>query len=528
MRFALAAAPTPIPLTCLPYDGDGICVLLQLGPHRLLFDCGLSAPQALFDAPPADWVFCAHARPERARGLLPLHEAFPELPICASQATAQLLPLNWDRPVPTCFRGVPRGTVLTCSEDLTVEFVPAGHIPGASAILATYTAPERTYRALYAGDFFLSNLRLAEGMPVETVRGLTPDVLVLDGSAGTARHPHRRKQENRFVAQVAAQLDRNVLLPLPAIGYAQEVLFLLRSHHQFTGRDLDIWTDAAIARACDAYLELLPLLPLAARNFAKHQSLFWDQRVGPRLHRLRSPRPPGSRPYLLAVDAASDWAQFCREEPQRWAVMLPEGRERPPLPAACRVETYLLAQHSDASGTTQLIHNLRPQHVVFASGPARQRADLTNLEELQSRYHLHNPAAGQLVELPVGDRFVQPAAPPEQTYPGEVSEGALGEIAVRLPAELASDPRWHNFADTGVVAARWEGEELVLRGLSPDELLQADAAMPANGFCCATCRFARGWVCRNPRSPLHGRTVPPEGYCLAYEERPASESERSS
>jgi len=57
---------------------------------------------------------------------------------------------------------------------------------------------------------------------------------------------------------------------------------LLRSHHNFTGRDLDIWVDGTVATGCDAYLELLSHLPASVQNFARHQPLFWDERVRPR------------------------------------------------------------------------------------------------------------------------------------------------------------------------------------------------------------------------------------------------------
>ena len=73
----------------------------------------------------------------------------------------------------------------------------------------------------------------------------------------------------------------SILLPTPSLGLGQELLMLLRSHHYFTGRGLNIWVDGDVARGCDAYLELLPHLPHAVQNFARHQPLFWDERVRP-------------------------------------------------------------------------------------------------------------------------------------------------------------------------------------------------------------------------------------------------------
>ena len=64
--------------------------------------------------------------------------------------------------------------------------------------MLTYTTYERAYKLLYTGDFFLSNSRLVEGFRLEELRGIELDVLIVEGSYGTARHPHRRNQENQL------------------------------------------------------------------------------------------------------------------------------------------------------------------------------------------------------------------------------------------------------------------------------------------------------------------------------------------
>ncbi|MHC5825631.1 MAG: MBL fold metallo-hydrolase, partial [Nostoc sp.] len=171
----------------------------------------------------------------------------------------------------------------------------------------------------------------------------------------------------------------------------------------------------------------------------------------------------------------------------------------------------------DGPGTTQLIHNLRPQHVIFVHGSPAYLADLTSLEELQNRYHVHSPAADTLVELPIGDTFLQPAAP-ETNYEGELTE--LGTvITISLPNVVTGDSRWRQFADTGLIEARWQGEELVLRGLSQRELLtqNSDRYTWTDVDCCGTCRHQRGQRCWNPASPLYNFKVTLEGYCPAFE-----------
>jgi Cft2 family RNA processing exonuclease len=539
-----------IELECLPYGvghaDEGICLLVRMGPYRILLDCGLEDISPLLSqsqpSPPADLVLCSHAHADHARGLLALHQAFPKLPIYATEVTTQLLPLNWPSispaNLPLFCQALPLRSPVEFRRGLGAQLYPAGHLPGAAAILLTYTAPERIYTLLYTGDFFLSNSRLVEGLHLEELRGLGPDVLIVEGSYGTARYPHRRNQENQLAERINQAIrDRCcVLLPTPALGLGQELLMLLRSHHHFTGRDIDIWVDGLVAAGCDAYLELLPQLPTSVQNFARHQPLFWDERVRPRVRLLEPAQRPlvGRSPCIVITDETADLGEFVQPDTCPWLVLIPEYpghamsehllSPHPQVPVATaqkpvpvQVETYLLAQHSDGLGTTQLIHNLRPQHVVFVHGSPSYLSDLTNLDELRNRYQLHLPAAGTQVELPIGETFMQPEVV-EARYEGELMEhGSV--ITISLPTTLTSDPRWHNFADTGLVEARWQGEEVVLRGLSQRELLAqaSEREMPVDVECCGNCRHYRGQRCWNQTSPLFGFKVTADGYCPVFE-----------
>lgn len=521
-------------LECLAYgvhhQGEGVCLLVRMGPYRILLDCGIediSPLQATEN--PADLVLCSHAHADHAKGLLALHQAFPNLPIYASEVTTGLLPLNWqDVEVQQFCHALPWRSPIEFYNGLVVQLFPAGHLPGAAAILLTYTNAQRSYKLLYTGDFFLSNSRLVDGLPLEELRGLEPDVLIIEGSYGTSRHPHRRTQENTLAERLdrAIASNHSVLMPTPTLGLGQEILMLLRSHHNFTGRDLDIWVDGSVANGCDAYLQLLPYLPASVQNFARHQPLFWDERVRPRMRRLQpNQQLTNKQPCIILTDDTKDLSQYCQPDTGSWLVFLPEkpgylgvntlGTNLP----STSIETYLLAQHSDGPGITQLIHNLRPQDVIFIHGSPTYLTDLTSLEELQNRYHLHCPSAGTLIELRIGEMFLQPPAPPETSYEGELNE--LGSvITITLPDSVTTDPRWRNFADTGLVSARWQGEELVLRGLSSRELLNtpnSDFFAWTNLNCCGTCKFYRGQRCWNQASPLFGFKVTPEGYCPVFE-----------
>ena len=515
-------------LSCLPYgvghSQDGVCLLVRMGPYRILLDCGLADIRPLQSGkkPPADLVFCTHAHADHARGILPLHLAFPQMPIYASDVTVKLLPLNWSRSTVDFCQSLPWQTPIEMGENLTAEIFPSGHLPGAAAIFFSYKTPQRTYKLLYTGDFSLSNFQLVEGLSVELLRGLAPDVLVIEGSYGTTRHPHRRQQEKQLMNRIyrAIAEGQNVLLPVPTLGLGQEILKLLRSHHQFTGQDLDIWVDGDVALACDLYLQIIDDFPASVQNFAKHQPLFWDDRICPRLGRLKgeSLANLGKKPCIILTDQIQNSPSYLEASPS-WLILIPDHHPPlPPWPEGMAVETYLLAEHSDSRNTTQLIHNLRPQHIIFVHGSPNYLADLTSLEELQNRYQLHSPATGTLVELPIGDRFLQPSPLPPSHYEGELNESTTA-VTITLPDAITSDPRWSHFADTGLVEARWQGEELLLKGVSQRELLSdtIPGKRVPDTDCCRTCRHQKSQRCWNPESPLYGFKVTGEGCCPVFE-----------
>ncbi|HEY9770155.1 MAG TPA: MBL fold metallo-hydrolase [Coleofasciculaceae cyanobacterium] len=532
-----------LPLSCFVYaaghEDEGVCLLLRIGNYRILLDCGLEDLSALLEQEQSpDLVFCSHAHDDHCRGLLKLHQAYPDLPIYTSEVTAKLLRCHWmsessKGELDWC-QTLSWRSPLKIGTDLQIQIVPAGHLPGAAAIIITHATPDRSYKVMYTGDFSVSNFQLVEGMSIENLRGLAPEVLILEGSYGTVRHPHRRLQEKQLMERInqAIEAGKNVLLPVPPLGLGQEILKLLRSHHQFTGRDLDIWVDDSVALTCDIYLELLAQFPESVQNFAKHQSLFWDERICPRMGRINHPNSfiAGKKnPGVFLVDYQSNLWQYLTDKTAEWLVLLPEHPQEYIHPNSPRlelihslssvtIETYLLAEHSDGRNTTQLIHNLRPQHVILVHGSLNYLLELASLEELRNRYQIHSPAQEILVELPIGDRFVQPQAPQPVYYEGELNE-AGSAIAIVLPDNISGDSRWKNIADTGIIQARWQGNELVIKGVSQRELLNShnQARISSDLDCCNRCLHYNNQRCWNQFSPLYGFKVVPEGYCPVFE-----------
>jgi Cft2 family RNA processing exonuclease len=488
---------------------EGVCLLAQIGTYRILLDCGITDISNLLELE-IDGVWCSHAHQHHSQGLVVLHTALPQLPIYSSSATAILLGLEdfiilpWQN---SLAERSPLGTELF--PGLYARIFSAGHLPGAAAILFTYQGSDRSYTLLYTGDFFISNTRLTEGLSLNDLRGCRPDVLIVEGSYGTSRYAHRRQQENALVQQVNAWLaaQNTIYWLVPELGQAQEILMLLRG--QMAGQRMEIWVDAHIEDLCDRFIQCLPELPNNIQNFARDRSLFWDNRGWPRVNPW--PQTPASGIFLIADLTAIEHLKSLEAA----LLLVPPQYLESATNLGLRTQSYFLSEHSDGAGTAQLIHNIRPQHVLFVHGSATYLADLTGLEELHSRYQLHLPSAGSLVELPIGDTFLHAPPPSESIYEGELAAGSQF-IHLSLPANIADDPRWQHFADTGLVEARWQGEELILRGVSARQLLNYPEKVAEDLRCCGNCRYLRGQRCLNEESPLHGFKVTATGVCRSF------------
>ncbi|AFY72677.1 putative exonuclease of the beta-lactamase fold involved in RNA processing [Synechococcus sp. PCC 7502] len=541
-------------IECLPLgvgqNGEGICLDLRLGQHHFLLDCGLKDLSSLelfarkLAAKEHHWsgLFCSHAHADHSRGIDALQAIAPDLPIYTSAVTAHLLTLNCPSASLASIFPVDWGETIEIEPNLLIKLLPSGHLPGAASIWLTYCTQDQDYNVLYTGDFYISNSRLVQGLKLEQFRGSSLDVLILEGSLGTTKHPHRRTQEQNLIHQInqAIASGYSVLFPVPKVGIGQEILMLLRSHHAFTGKDLDIWIDRGIGTGCDLYMEILPYLPLSVQNFAQHQSLFWDSRISPRIQSLdliNQSNYKSSNPAIILVDQDNDWLHDPKLQAQlkdqlqgsNYQIFVPEQNLELKTELTnfhIPFSTYLLAEHSDISGTTQLIHNLKPQHVVFIHGNSNYLADLANLDELSNRYHIHCPSVSMNLELPLGDSL-HISHPQNQLspYAGELSE-LSSEVMLSLPIELTQDRRWLDFSDTGLIEARWQGEDLLIRGISPRELSQAvfNQRSPSKDSIqasCISCRFYSGQFCLNRESPLAGMKVSSDAYCQGFEKIPA-------
>lgn len=127
--------------------------------------------------------------------------------------------------------------------DVTVRFVPAGHVLGSAQIVVERGGQ----RAVVSGDYArVANPACAPFEPVPC------DLFVTEATFGLPvfRHPPPQAEIARLLASMAVFPDRAHLVGVYALGKAQRLIALLRQ----AGFDAPILIHGALARLCDYHV----------------------------------------------------------------------------------------------------------------------------------------------------------------------------------------------------------------------------------------------------------------------------------
>ncbi|WP_319507065.1 MBL fold metallo-hydrolase [uncultured Methanolobus sp.] len=106
-----------------------------------------------------------------------------------------------------------------------VEFLSAGHIPGAAAI---HVRDKENKNLFYTGDINTEDTRLVVG----AIDFPDSDILITESTYFGDEHPPRREVEKEFIDSVQDTLNigGSVIIPAFAIGRTQEILMLLDAY----------------------------------------------------------------------------------------------------------------------------------------------------------------------------------------------------------------------------------------------------------------------------------------------------------
>lgn len=269
-------------------------ILLSTHESRILLDCGLnmSSKESIrkfprldtlgFNLNELDGIVLSHAHLDHT-GFLPTLFKFgfegpiycsdPTLPLMYILQTEYLRSVGSDTPfsgkdieqvvIHTC--PLSFDTVTDISPDIKLTLCNAGHILG-SALVHLHIG-NGDHNLLYAGD-----LRYAKGEQLDNAVWNFPRVetIVIESIYGDKdTFPRHEVADNLLIAEVNDTVSKggSVLLPVPTIGLAQELMLSIKRHIQASRINATkILVERAISEACSIY-EIFP--EYLSREFSK-------------------------------------------------------------------------------------------------------------------------------------------------------------------------------------------------------------------------------------------------------------------
>uniref|UniRef100_A0A383VXV8 Beta-Casp domain-containing protein n=1 Tax=Tetradesmus obliquus TaxID=3088 RepID=A0A383VXV8_TETOB len=430
------------------------CVVVRLGGKTLMFDCGmhlgyqderrfpdfsLLCPSGDFTAA-IDAVFISHFHLDHV-GALPY---FTEVcgyrgPVFMTYPTRAIAPLMLEdyhkvllnRPgsgpvfarqhIAACMAKVQlldlQETVKVC-EGCEVTAYAAGHVLGA-AILHLRVGGESV---VYTGDFNTVPDRHLAGA---CVGRLQPDLLICESTYATSVRESKVAREGSMMAAVhqAVVSGGKVLIPVFAVGRAQELLLLLDEFWERTQLQVPIYFSAPMAARANQFYRLLlnwaserlkqgpPGSRAAGFGFSRVQQ--WQPEM------LTQPGPcvlfatPGMLQGGTSLEVFKAWAPDSKN-----LVLLPSyqvagtlGRrvmlgqrkgllvDKTSLDVNCKVFYATVSAHADAKGILQLVQQVAPAAALLVHGEPDKMAFMSNKIQSSLGIKCFMPAIGEEVEV---------------------------------------------------------------------------------------------------------------------------------
>ncbi len=453
---ALLSAPPPISIVPLGAGQDvgRSCVLVTVGGRNVMFDCGmhmgyndsrrfpdfgyLSQSGPLTDL--LDAVIISHFHLDHC-GALPY---FSEMrgydgPIYMTQPTKAICPILLEdyRKITVERRGEDQRNFFTsqmirdcmrkvvtvglhetvdAGGGLEITAYYAGHVLGA----AMFRVRVGEQSVVYTGDYNMTPDRHLGAAWIDRCR---PDVLITESTYATTIRDSKRCRERNFLSKVHGAIKRNgkVLIPVFALGRAQELCILLETYWERNSIEAPIYFAAGLTEKANQYYKLfIPWTNQKIKDTFVRRNMFDFKHIKPFDRALtEQPGPmvlfatPGMLHAGLSLHVFCSWAP----DPNNMVIMpgycvagtvgakVLAGAKRieidssTTIPVRLAVEHLSFSAHADAKGIMQLIRNADARAVVLVHGERKKMSFLKGKIEQEFGIECHYPANGQLLEI---------------------------------------------------------------------------------------------------------------------------------
>lgn len=359
-------------------------------------------------------------------------------PIFASEPTRAILPYMLKDYIrvskDTFFRGQERDVARTMQlvqsltlngrhtvNDVRITSFYAGHVLGAVMFLVEY----KGVRVLYTGDYNSAADRHLAALKLPDCR---PDIVITETTYATIMKDWKKQREMQFMCLAKKTLERGgkILIPVFALGRAQELMILIDDLWEKTGWQVPVYYAGRLVERVQFYYKLF--LPWTNQNLQR-SAMQQSKRLSgfTRFRPLPKGAEMGSKSIVML---ATPGMLHAGRSLELFKSLCLDGRNSLLIPGFCVKGTFgarLLAgdnflrihekdfevkmevakmsfsAHADSKGITDLLDFLSPEHVVFVHGEKTRMQQLAaSLRQQRKPFHCHCPANHEKLRMSVG------------------------------------------------------------------------------------------------------------------------------
>uniref|UniRef100_A0A914CDW6 Integrator complex subunit 11 n=1 Tax=Acrobeloides nanus TaxID=290746 RepID=A0A914CDW6_9BILA len=428
------------------------CILISMGGKNIMLDCGMHMGYSddrrfpdfsyISGGGPLngflDCVIISHFHLDHCGALPHMSEIVGyDGPIYMTYPTKAIVPVLLEdyRKVQTEFRGdtnfftsqhikqcmkkviaVNLQEIVHVDNELTIQAFYAGHVLGAAMFLVTNGSES----VLYTGDFNMTpdrHLGAAHVYP-----GLKPNLLITETTYATTIRDSKRARERDFLKKVhETVLDGGkVLIPVFALGRAQELCILLESYWERLDLKYPIYFSPGLAEKATKYYRLfINWTNEKIKKTFVERNMFDFKHIKPfdmTFADSKSPMVLFSTPGMLhGGQSLRVFKKWCTD-PKNMIIMpgycvagtvgakVINGMKKIEIDQRIyeinlRVEYMSFSAHADAKGIMQLIKDVEPKNVMFVHGEDQKMEFLKQKVEKESNLKVYKPANGETISI---------------------------------------------------------------------------------------------------------------------------------
>ncbi|TGZ57300.1 hypothetical protein CRM22_009952 [Opisthorchis felineus] len=307
-------------------------------------------------------------------------------------------------------------------DELELQAFYAGHVLGAAMFLIRVGSQS----VLYTGDY---NMTPDRHLGAAWVSRCCPDILITESTYATTIRDSKRAREREFLEKIHARVEAGgkVLIPVFALGRAQELCILLETYWERMNISVPIYFSMGMAEKANEYYKLfISWTNQKIKETFVKRNMFEFKHIKPLGQGIvDNPGPmvvfatPGMLHAGQSLHIFRKWAPdernmvvipgYCVAGTVGYKILNGVKRlefDRQALDVNMRVEYLSFSAHADARGIMQLISHCQPRNVLLVHGEASKMDFLKAKIEQEFGLPCLKPANGEIVHVKTEPQFV--------------------------------------------------------------------------------------------------------------------------